>query len=171
MFLSIVCFVQIPYEMLVIILKQTFKMKLKLFNSSLRSQEMIENDLSHVVAYAPKVTTCLKVVTTPGISLGFYKTLSQFFGSAFLYLSNDLFRWWRRFVVFTAMTSVNEVIVIFLQLILFANTAAFFCSLLGLVSPAFWECDSREEISTRWCSYVETIYHTRFLSCSKKRFC
>jgi len=29
---------------------------------------------------------------------------------------------------------VSEVIVIFLQLILFANTAAFFCSLLGLVS-------------------------------------
>jgi len=66
MFLSIVCFVQIPYEMPVMILKQTFKMKLKLFNSSFRSQEMIENDLSHVVAYAPKVTTSLKVMTTPG---------------------------------------------------------------------------------------------------------
>jgi len=34
------------------------------------------------------------------------------------------------------VTSVSEVIVNFLQLILFAiaNTAAFFCSLLGLVS-------------------------------------
>ena len=93
MFLSIVCFVQIPYEMPVMILKQTFKMKLKLFNSSFRSQEMIENDLSHVVAYAPKVTTSLKVMTTPGNAPGIYKTLSQFFGSAFLYLSNDLFRW------------------------------------------------------------------------------
>jgi len=35
------------------------------------------------------------------------------------------------------VTSVSEVIVIFLQLILFANTAAFFCSLLGLVSHSF----------------------------------
>jgi len=45
--------------------------------------------------------------------------------------------------------SVSEVIVIFLQLILFANTAAFFCSLLGLVSLCLWEGDSGEEISTR----------------------
>jgi len=37
--------------------------------------------------------------------------------------------------VLTAVTSVSEVIVmIFLQLILFANPAAFFYSLLGLVS-------------------------------------
>jgi len=35
--------------------------------------------------------------------------------------------------VLTAVTSVSEVIVIFLQLFLFANTAAFFYSLLGLV--------------------------------------
>jgi len=35
-------------------------------------------------------------------------------------------------VIFT-----SEVIVIFLQLILFANTAALFCSLLGLVSHSF----------------------------------
>jgi len=33
--------------------------------------------------------------------------------------------------VLTAVASVSEVIVIFLQLILFANTAAFFYSLLG----------------------------------------
>jgi len=37
----------------------------------------------------------------------------------------------------TTVTSVSEVIVIFLQLILFANTTAFFCSLLGLVSHCF----------------------------------
>jgi len=39
----------------------------------------------------------------------------------------------------TAVTSVSEVIVIFLQLILFASTAAFFYSLLvlGLVSYCF----------------------------------
>ena len=48
------------------------------------------------------------------------------------------------------MTSVSEVIVNFLQLILFANTAALFCSLLGLVSHSFLEGDSDEEISTRW---------------------
>jgi len=37
---------------------------------------------------------------------------------------------------------VNEVIVIFLQLILFANTVAFFSSLLGFVLHCFWEGDS-----------------------------
>jgi len=37
--------------------------------------------------------------------------------------------------------------VIFLQLILFANTAAFFCSLLRLVSHVFWG-DISEQIST-----------------------
>jgi len=54
---------------------------------------------------------------------------------------------------------VNEVIVIFLQLILFATTAAFFYSLLGLVSHCFWEDDNGEEISTRWCC-VEKINHS-----------
>jgi len=39
--------------------------------------------------------------------------------------------------VLTAVISVSEVIVIFLQLILFADTAAFFCSLLGLDSHFF----------------------------------
>jgi len=55
---------------------------------------------------------------------------------------------------------VSEVIVIFLQVILFANRAAFFYSLLGLVSPCCWEGDSGEEISTRWCC-VEKINHSR----------
>jgi len=44
--------------------------------------------------------------------------------------------------VLTAVTYVSEVIVIFLQLILFANTAAFFYSLLGLVSHCFWDVDN-----------------------------
>ena len=35
------------------------------------------------------------------------------------------------------VTSVSEVIVILLQLIPFVNTAAFFCSLLGLVSHSY----------------------------------
>jgi len=50
--------------------------------------------------------------------------------------SNDFFSW-HRFVVLTAVTSVSEVI--FLQLILFAYTVAFFYSLL-----------SGDETSTRW---------------------
>jgi len=58
------------------------------------------------------------------------------------------------------VTSVSEVIVIFHQLILFAKTAAFFCSLLGLVSHAFGEGDSGDEISTRW-HCVEEINHSR----------
>jgi len=41
------------------------------------------------------------------------------------------------FVVLTVVTSMSEVIVIFLQLSLFTNTAAFFCSLFGLVSHSF----------------------------------
>jgi len=43
--------------------------------------------------------------------------------------------------VLTAVTYVSEVIVIFLQLILFANRAAFFFSLFGFsgaASPKIW---------------------------------
>jgi len=47
------------------------------------------------------------------------------------------------------MTSVSEAIVTFLQVILFANTTAFFCSLPVLVSHSFRKADSGEEISTR----------------------
>jgi len=46
------------------------------------------------------------------------------------------------------VASVSEVIVIFLQLILFANTGAFFCSLLGLVSHSL-KSDTGEEVSRR----------------------
>ena len=60
----------------------------------------------------------------------------------------------------TTVTSVSEVIVIFLQLILLANTAAFFHSLLGLVSHYLREGDSGEEISTGW-RCVEKINHSR----------
>ena len=51
-------------------------------------------------------------------------------------------------LLLNAVTSVSEVIVVLLQLILFANTAAFFCFLPGLVSHSFWEGDSSKEIST-----------------------
>jgi len=53
---------------------------------------------------------------------------------------------------------MNEVIVIFLQLIALANTAAFFFSILGLVSHSFWEGDNRKEISTPWYC-VQEINH------------
>jgi len=49
---------------------------------------------------------------------------------------------------------------IFLQLILLANTAAFGCYLLGLVSHSFWESDSGEENSSRWRCF-EKINHLR----------
>jgi len=48
----------------------------------------------------------------------------------------------------------------FLQLILFANTATFFCSLLVLASNSFWEGNSGKEISTWWLR-VEKINHSR----------
>jgi len=68
-----------------------------------------------------------------------------------------LFLSWHRFAVLTGVTSV---IVTFLQLILYANTAAFFCSQVGLVSHFFWKGDSSEEIST-WWRRVEKINHLR----------
>jgi len=58
------------------------------------------------------------------------------------------------------VTSVSEVIVILLQLITFVNTAAFFCSLLGLVSHSYWEGDSGKKISTWWLCF-EKINHLR----------
>jgi len=74
--------------------------------------------------------------------------------------SNDFFLSWHRFVVFTAaVTSASEVIVIFPQLTLFANIAAFFSSLLGLVSHYFWEGNSGEENSTQW-RCIETSNHS-----------
>jgi len=62
--------------------------------------------------------------------------------------------------VHTAVNSVSGVIVIFHQLILFANTAAIFYSLLRLVSHSFWEGDSGEEIITRW-RCLEKTNHSR----------
>jgi len=53
---------------------------------------------------------------------------------------------------------VSEVMAIFLQLILLANTAAFGYYLLGLVSHSFWEGESGEEISARWRCF-EKINH------------
>ena len=51
--------------------------------------------------------------------------------------SNNFFLSLSTFVMLTAVSSVSEVIEIFLQLVLFANTAAFYCSRLGLVSRSF----------------------------------
>jgi len=73
--------------------------------------------------------------------------LSKYFGPAYKTFyniqNNGIFLSWRTFTGFTAVASVSEVIVIFLQLILFANTAAFFCSPLRLVSHPFWEGGQR----------------------------
>jgi len=74
--------------------------------------------------------------------------------------SNFFFLTWGPFVVLTRVTSVSEMIVTFLQLIPFANTAAFFCSLLGLDPHSFWEGGNCNEISTPW-HYVEEINHLR----------
>jgi len=96
-----------------------------------------------------------------GLSFSKYSDLTKLFYNI---KSNDFFLSWRRFVVLTAVTSVGEVIVIFLQIILFANTAAFFYSLLGLVPHCFWEGDSGKEISVR----RKDQSLTRFLACFKK---
>jgi len=71
--------------------------------------------------------------------------------------SNDFFLSWRKFVVPTA-----ELLWVkwFLQRIPFANTAAFFCFLLGLASNSFCEGNSGEEISAGWLC-VEKINHSR----------
>jgi len=90
------------------------------------------------------------------VSLGSGLSLSKYFSPVlglhtklfYNIKSNDFLLSWHRFVVLTAVTSVSEVIVIFLQLILFANTVAFFYSLLGIVSHSFCEGDSGEEINT-----------------------
>ena len=67
---------------------------------------------------------------------------------------------WFIFVVLTTIISVGEVIVIFLHLILFANTPAFFRSPLGLVSVphSLWEGDNDDKISTKG-HCVEKITH------------
>ena len=75
---------------------------------------------------------------------------------------NNFFSW-RTVVVLNIVTFASEVMAIFLQLILLANTAAFGCYLLGLVLHSFWEGDSGEEISTH-----QSL--TWFLVCFKKRW-
>jgi len=85
----------------------------------------------------------------PGSDLSWPKYFGLAYKTFYDIKSNDCFLSWRRFVVLAAVTSVSEVIVIFLQRIMFANTAAFFYSLPGLVPHCFWEGDSDEEISVR----------------------
>jgi len=72
----------------------------------------------------------------------YFRPISGLHKKLFITLRITTFFSWRRFVVLTAVTYVSEVIVSFLQLLLFANTAAFFYSPLGLVSHWFWESDS-----------------------------
>jgi len=56
------------------------------------------------------------------------------------------------------VASVSEVI--FHPLILLANTAAFFCDLLGLDSHSFREGNSGEKINRRWGCFAK-INHLR----------
>jgi len=51
--------------------------------------------------------------------------------------------------VLTAATSVSEVIVLFLKPVVFANTDAFFFSLLGLVSHCFLRKLARDGVASR----------------------
>ena len=90
----------------------------------------------------------LKVEPGSGLSLSKWFGLISGLHTKLFYSIQSNYFFFRTFVMFTAVTCVNEVI--FLQLILFANTAAFFCPLHGLVSHLFWEGDSGEEISTQW---------------------
>jgi len=63
---------------------------------------------------------------------------------------------------------MSEVIMVFLHVIMFANTAALLHSLLWLVSHCFWEGASGEEISIAmvWGRKHQSL--TEFLTCSKK---
>jgi len=83
------------------------------------------------------------------------------------FLITIFFLSWCTFVVPTMVsksackvTSVSEVIVTFLQLILSASTGSFFCSLVGLVSHSLRQGDSHKEINTQW-RYFEKIDHLR----------
>jgi len=108
-----------------------------------------------------------------GFGLKFVKMFRSDFGSAYKTFcnirSNDFFRFFSfvTFVVLTMVTSVSKVIVIFPQLFLFANTAALFYFLLGLVSRCFWQ---------RWGNYHAMALRRRdqslprFLTCFKKRW-
>ena len=88
--------------------------------------------------YPYVVGTRVVSLAGPGSGLSLWKCFGTISGPHtqvfYTTRSNDLFRFWSAFVLLTVVTSVSEVIVIFLQPILFANTAAFFCSLLGFVS-------------------------------------
>jgi len=105
-----------------------------------------------------------RVVSRAGFRSGSGWSLSICFGPAYktffitFRVRQRFYLSWSRFVVLTMVTFVSEVTLTFLQLILFANTAACFRSLLGLVSPSFWEGNSSEKISTRW-RCLEKINH------------
>ena len=118
-------------------------------------------------AVPPQCTTVLAslLVSRAGL-FGPSVSLSKYFGPiAGLHTkffnntkSNNFFLPWCTFVMVNALTYVSQVMAIFLQIILLANTSAFGCYLLGLVSHSFWEGDNGEEISTQWRCF-EKINH------------
>jgi len=60
------------------------------------------------------------------------------------------------------VSSVSEVIVIFLQLILFANTAAFYCSLLELVSHSLRRRTAVRNLARDGIVSKRSITHANF---------
>ena len=67
------------------------------------------------------------------------------------------------------MTSVSELIVIFLQLTLFANTAAFTCALQGLVSHFFQKATAVWKLAGNGIGRKDQSL-TRFVACVQKRW-
>jgi len=119
--------------------------------------------MSHMLSYQScKSGWVFRVGSDWGLSLPkCFGTISGLHAKPFYSIqSNVFFLTWGPYIVLTAVASVREAIVIFLQLIPFANTDAFGCYLLQLDPHCFWEGDNGNEISTLW-HYVEEINHLR----------
>ena len=110
-----------------------------------------------------RVVSRAKLFGSAGFGLWFVKIFRADFGPAYTSFS---YHWKKRFFSFLKyICSAHYGIFCewsdcdFSSAILSANTAGFFCSLLGLVSHSFLEGKNGEEISTRYC--VEKINHSR----------
>ena len=82
---------------------------------------------------------------------------------------HNFFLSWRMFVVLTAVNSVSEVIVIFLRLILFANTTTFVCSLLGSVSRTVFEkVTAARKLEQGWPCFEKInhlpVFHAHYIA-------
>ena len=128
-------------------------------------------NLSYIVAVAGcKSARTFRV--GPGSGLSLSKCFRSILGvdtKLFITFRVTIFCFPDTFFVLTTVTSVSEVILNFLQLILFASTATFFCSVFGLVSHSFWEGDSGEETSMLALRRRDQSL-TRFLACFRKQW-